>query len=734
MMKTTFGELLVDHGDGRGAVIHLFVAQPTPLEEKNLGKIFALIEFTETFPFAEEVIQYVDDNFFQSYYRSADFEPEAAFERSLHKVNTAVQELISQHGEGWVYKTNIALGVFHQTTLHLSYVGKVEAYLAQSDTMVDIVQPPAVSEIQPLKLFNNIISGKCPERGAIIVATSTLLDYLSLEKIRRTVQEQSPAEAVQFFETLLSEHDTLSNVGAFIVKLERGQATQPEMDALIERKAFTDGRDSMAKLIGQERATGDLLTPSIWPSLKGKLKNIAPQATPERPGAKAAVPKRAATSQTAKPQSPAWQYAKVIGQGLIRIALYIVSVLVIIGKKIWEWLRRFFKNPDSLSASLGGSMYGVAGWWRRLTLPRKLFLVLFALTLIIFVISVLGKDQAVEKDEQAAQYAQTITEVQNALGEVESKQIMKDDAGARAGLAKAEALLATVPTDSAAYQVNGTQLKQTMDTLNATLNKVEVLAQLTVAADFNTVTDAVSVGHMTKIGNNIFGFADGSQTVYRANLADQSVSSVITGADSALAYRAIENDSAATTLAVTAADTFVQFNPVLEKTSAVTVNVKDKISATDFDIFTSRLYILDAKNKKILRLEKTADAYGQSEVWMNTPALEQAAAFDIDASIYVLFKDGAIKKYDAGEESEFTVDTFSPSLGGATVIRKPDLDKPLYVLNPTTQRVVILEPDGSLRTQYTHPDFASAQDLLVDEDNQLLYILGNNIVWSISLK
>lgn len=734
MMKALVGELLVDRAREGGSIIHLFVAQPTPLEEKNLGKIFALIEFTAAYPFIDQVVRCIDDSFFQSYYRSADFETEAAFERSLHKVNSAIRDFIHDHGEEWLYKTNIAIGVLYDMTLHLSYLGRVEAYIAQTDGMLDIIQHPQTAEIQPLKPFNNIISGKCPEKSGVIIATSTLLDYLSLEKIRRTIFERSPAESVQFLESVLSEHDTLANVGAFIVKFERGSAVQlAEPSETLERAEFNDRQDSMEKLIHQERATGDLLTPSIWPTMKGRLKNLTGKIN-ERPQQSQKIPQRAQSQNYGRMPSLLVRSFQWTGRFLLNFGRSLISLSLVVGKACGKWLRHFFRNPDSLSASLGGSVRGVSGWWRRLTFPRKIFLVLFAIAIIVFGISVLGKNSSVENEEQKKKSAQAITDVQNLLGEVESKQIMKDEAGARELLIKAEETLSTVPKDSDVYKENGDALNVQIDSLNATLNKVQTLEQLTVTADFATAAQDITIGKITKIGNNLFGFAEGSGFVVRANLSDQSVSTTISGSEGET-YRFLENDSAATTLALTEKQTFVQFNPVLEKISSVTVNLKEKVGVTDFDIYADRLYVLDAKNKNILRLEKSGDSYGQAQVWMGTTdELVNAVSFDIDGSVYILFSDGTIKKYDGGKKSEFDLGVFSPSLAGATLLVKTEATTPFYLLNPTTQRVVIIGPDGTLRNQYVHPDFARAKDMVVDKENQVIYILGDNKVYSISLK
>lgn len=736
-MKPIFGELFIDRGTPAGSALHLFLAQPTPLEQKNLGRIFALIEFTEQFSFAEEVVSYLDDHFFQSYYRSSDFEVEAAFERSLHKVNTAVHDLINRHGEDWVYKTNIVLGVCYEGDIHLSYVGKIEAYLAQNDAMIDIIQHPQTAEIQPLKLFNNIISGKCPEKAAMIIATSTMLDYLSLEKIRRSIKDQSPAEAVQHFESVFSEQDTMSNVAAFIIQYERVSATADLPTAAtaaaidpMERSQFSENRDSMEKLIHQERTTGDLLTPSIWPSVKQRIKSVSSRTTED-----SGMTGKTTSQNYAKSQSPFVTWLISAGKFIIYWTKHLLILLLRLARMIYAWLKRFFKNPDSLSSTVGGSMRGTASWWRRLSTPRKIFLGLFVLTLIIFAISLFRKDTAVEKDATVEAQAATMTEVRNKLGEVESKQIMKDEAGARELLGEAETLLAEVPADSKAYaEANGDELRAKINEYNGALNKVKTLASVETVASFGSIENAANVGKITKIGNNIYGFADSNDSVYRINLSDKAVSAVISGSDSEVAVRGVENDSAATTLALVGNKKFVQFNPVLEKTSPVTVALKDKVNVTDFDVFASRLYVLDAGQKNILRLTKSANNYNQSEAWLEeTAGMENAVSFDIDGSIYVLFNDGTIKKFDGGSESDFTVGTFSPSLSGATTLIKTDPTEPFYILNPTTQRVVVLSSDGNLEQQFTHPDFANAKDLWID--GETAYVLtGNNSLVSFSLK
>jgi len=729
MLKPIFGELFIDHAEAGRNIIHLFISQPTPLEEKSLGRVFILIEFDQVIDQSETILQRIDDTFTDAFYHSADFETEAAFERALQKVNRAVQDLVSQFGEDWTYHTNAILGVFQGTQLYLTNIGKVEGKLVHDDNITTVIELQATTEIKPLKLFTNIVSGKCPEKSGLLFSTSNLLDYLSLEKIKRTVQANTPAEATEYLSSTLSEHDTLSNIAGFVVKFtSSGNQETPVTpytntnDEALDHTEFTEPVDSMSKLIHQERATGDLLTPSIWPTVKKRLQYVGSYTgTTTNSKDLAAMPK-------------ALHYALIAWKFTWNILLQIGAALLIAIKFLYQWIKKLIQNRDSLSGS------GISGWWKSLTGPRKLFLGLFSLVVVIFFISIFTKQSSVKKDDQSTKYASTITQVQTLLADVETKQIMKDEAGARANIAQADQLLTSIPTDSTAYKNGGADLRTKINTYNQTFNKVTTLDQVTTAADFSQLTNGGNLSHIAKIGNNIFGFAAGSTAVYRQNLDNNTSEIVITGTGNA-GYGAVHNDSVGTSLAVQAPNSFVQLNPISKKTSSVTAAFKDNDTVvTDFNIFANRLYVLDAKNNRIVRLDKSTDknanGYAKPQAWLTDGTdLSKAVSFAIDSSIYVLSSDGAIIKLDGGKKSQFTADsTFTPSLAGATTIVKTDSANPFYILNPTTKRIVVLEPNGKLRAQYTNDTLAGATDMVVDEAAGVAYVLAGDKVYSINVK
>lgn len=737
MYKTLFSELFIDRPENDRNAIHLFVSEPSPLEEKNLGRIFVLMELEDPQPYYDEIIEKIDQAFLNAYYRSSDFEIEAAFERSLHKINKTVQELVSKYGEGWVYKTNALLGIVKDTEVHLTYVGSVEGFLIHKSTIIDILQKTQSSQIKPLKLFTNIISGQCPDQATMVFATTNLLDYLSLEKIRRTITEYDSQSKQSVFANILDESTTLSNIAALALRVETKTYEASDVERLdreieftdideIEREEFPqDNPDSMSKLIEQEQRTGDLLTPSIWPSLKKRFQNVSQNTVPSNNDTiRVSNQKYQQAGKTAVTiLITIWNVAKTIIIKLVMGLAYLTKQLV-----------RLLRNNKNVPIKIGSSVGQAGNWFQRLSRPRKVLLFSAIVVMSFFIISVLWKDRHVEQQQQIETYDQTVRDIQNLLGEIESKQIMNDEAGAKDNLAKAEQLLTSIPKESATYQSQGNALEQQITNLKNTFNKVTVITDAEEIGDFNSADAPSTLKNITKIGSNIFAFDQQSESVYRLNLETKAANAVLTGSDTEAGYETIENDSAATTLAVLKNKSFVEFNPVIEKTSVVSVDTLPDETVTDVDIFNDRLYVLDASAGKIYRHNASGDAYGKSSEWLsNGVSVAGAVAFDIDSSIYVLMSDGAVKKYDSGSEVKFQLDAVQPGLGGATRIIKPSVTSSFYILNPQYSMISIFKPDGKLDKQLTTDQFKDLKDIVVDLDSGSMYVLAGSKIYQVKL-
>lgn len=733
MAKPVIAELFIDHGTNDAHAIHVFVSEPSPLEEKNLGKVFAIFDFSEPQRFTEELVDVIDSNFSKAFYHSTEFDIEVAFERALQRVNKVVQEAITSYGEDWVYHTSAVLGVMRNQEVHFTYIGEMEAFLMQGESITNIIQH-GTEDIRPLKLFSNIISGQCPIKGGLLFCTTNLLDYLSQEKIRRCITEQSPAEAIQSFENILTAQTTLSSIAGLIIKMTTAETSATVADVLgendiLEHSDFVpESHDSMKKLVHHEKTTNDLLTPSIWPSVKKQLHRFKQSPTTALPELNSSTTPGDGTWSKLQPWlKQAWSVT-------VKILIWLQRFLINLILATADFLGRLIKGQRSVAKSLGAAHGRFSNsWWERLTPARRLLLITFVIVALIFTITLWWKQRSVKEQTVADTSDKTLDQVDNLVGAAESKHIIPDDASAREDLTKANDLLKAIPSDT---KIDQTRLKSIQDkiaSLDNTLNKVRTVTAETVA-NYSEINSATKIGLLTKIGEYVYGFDTQQQSVYRINTTDNKGSAVLENSAVKAPFTAVVNDSAATTLISLANNDFVQFNPILEKATTVTIGkLPDKSTVADIDLFNSRLYILDPVHSQIYRAQKSGDAYGTPSEWIKDQIdLSQAISFDIDASIYVLLKSGEIVKFTEGKKTDLALETVSPNLAGATKLTKSSPTSKFYVFNPTTKRVVIFTADGKLDQQLTAPELEHLQDAVVDEDKQLVYFVADNTLYKIS--
>lgn len=153
--------------------------------------------------------------------------------------------------------------------------------------------------------------------------------------------------------------------------------------------------------------------------------------------------------------------------------------------------------------------------------------------------------------------------------------------------------------------------------------------------------------------------------------------------------------------------------------------------------YFGNFYILDPQANVLLRYLPTADGYSatpQNYFTADQPVnLANAVDLAIDGAVYVLFKDGQIKKYLSGQQTEFNVTGLDMPLNNPTAIfTLPDEDvQHIYVADAGNQRVVQLTKDGKFVRQLKPRvgeavTFANLQDIYVDEIGGRIFILDDN--------
>ena len=161
---------------------------------------------------------------------------------------------------------------------------------------------------------------------------------------------------------------------------------------------------------------------------------------------------------------------------------------------------------------------------------------------------------------------------------------------------------------------------------------------------------------------------------------------------------------------------------------------------------SGRFYVLDSTANSILRYDPTPDGYNSPPYsWLQVEAdLAGVVGMAIGDSIYLLYADGAIRKFSTGEADTFDIsDWDTPPRNPASIFtRTPAETRWIYVADRGNSRIVQSSKDGQFEQQFRLADdtvsesgdaLAGATDLFVDEITGHAYVLSGRDLYLLIL-
>jgi hypothetical protein len=161
---------------------------------------------------------------------------------------------------------------------------------------------------------------------------------------------------------------------------------------------------------------------------------------------------------------------------------------------------------------------------------------------------------------------------------------------------------------------------------------------------------------------------------------------------------------------------------------------------------SGRFYLLDSTANKIWRYDPTPDGYNSPQhSWLETEAdLAGVVGMAIGDSIYLLYADGAMRKFTTGEADTFDIsDWDTPPRNPASIFtRTPAETRWIYVADRGNRRIVQSAKEGQFKQQFRLADdtasedgdaLAGATDLFVDEIAGHAYLLSGRDLYLLVL-
>lgn len=609
------------------------------------------------------------------------------FEIAIGQVNEELGKLASLGQTDWINQLNGILSVKIGANLYVATTGKVAAYLLRNGEFTDI--SCSAEQAHPLKAFENYASGKIRLNDLIVLSTTQLFNYLSMDRLKQIVQNFSFLNANQTIIELLKENAGPEVAFGALLNLQvpAGQTAEEQVDLENYTVELAAGKKS------------------LWRNIYDYAMNVFAAKTEKR------------EPRTNLPQidSPAPAAGKKIS-----LKNRFKNFTGKTGRVLSSG-RQLMTATKSISLSAKRSLNPQN--FRQYTPEKRFFMVSAAVLLLTFVgVVFLARHYKNIETKNSAALA-GIKTAQDFANQAESAMYYHNDSEAAGYLSQAKDSL---PDKSNISRQDG----ETYGKLSAQIKDLE--------AKLEKITEA----EVEVIGN--LGQGDGLIKLPGV-LATQSGSVIIsydkaTGAikDGILKSGGTITNSVyitKTLAAVYAGGGLLIWNYASGQSGAVlaaSVPAQQDEAGLAYYPTNNRVYLIDKKNGQIVNFLAGEKGLSKPAMSLKDPSLAKARDLAIDGSIYVLSENG-ILKFQSGRPAAFSTASLNKPLSGSGKIYTDKDSKYIFVLDSGRDRIVIFDKKGNVQSTLVSDQLKNLKDFQIDEKNKIIYALSGSTLLKVKI-
>lgn len=709
--------------DRSTSTVNVWVAHPTPSEDAALGTLVAVISIDGNDRLNHDVISIIQEELRTNYYTLIELPPDVAFERALQRTNQRLHELVLEGISQWLPRAHIVVGAIAGHRMLVTTVGSMQAYLIRHERLHDMLGGPTGAAANPVRVFDHVVTGDLKPGDRVLFSTPSLLEYFSLEKIRRTLLDFPPHQAVRTLETTLLGVEPRVAFGSLALQFE----SAPD-EARVARATTVAGLNapmrSMEELVNRERSTEALLSPSIWPSIK----DIAQQVGAGTSHFIRTVLFRRPQKRHVQPDATAVQRPRpssgVLRQFRSRLAMVRPSRPTV---SLPNWT----SNRNRLSWS--GLIGRIVAWFRTLGRQQRLATLVIAGSVFAIAVTILIQLQpgaAVTGTDQTA----TIQEITDRFTQADAAVLFGGDELVQEHVDALQTLIAGLPDRRATDRQKKQDFERRLQGLESRLARVETVTSPVTVADVRSLT-----GHDPRqlyvLGQNVVTADPDSGTVSVTNLDESSDPSIVTNSLDTGRIRTGTPVSPTAIIFVTNRSTFVEVNVAGESWRPIDAEIPNREALIQsLGYYQNRVYALDIQGDEIYRFARSANSLGTGVAWVRDAVdFAEARGVAVDGSIYVLRPAGLVEQYFGGRRNDFQLASITPRLEEPTRLWTDETSNRIYLVEPKQRRVAVFTKDGQLVRQYRSDAWRDLRDAVAVESAKELYILNGKSIQRISL-
>lgn len=745
-------EFFVEGENQEVSHVLLHITEPSNAEEKQKGYFFAVCEINGATESYLASIQEAIDEIEKGYYELSEEGGKNALEQILEKINERSPALLNGQTKlncvvGALRQPDIIFATSGEPTLLLFY--KTRQALYKSMELGGQSAEAATNANGEPQLFSQIVQGKVSPEDYLFVATPHVRQFFTPDRLEKIITTRPPRQSAEHLERTLRGLPNGYSFGGLIIHVAEAGA------ALIKKPRPSSSRgseQSLQNLFTTETSTSETLSPSIFGKVKEGVRSqmnrpsaaVSPVlSAPPQPKPEINAPHLHQYRRSADVHTNRSAALRTLATGAANAVRLFASAVVALARVIFLFFWRIIHTIGLLGIAAtnfrGRRAVIIEDWRREWRFYRRTVVELPLITKIIILGTVvvatvfagslwyLRMSQHAAADQRA--YQSDVQNISTKTDAAESALVYKNEASALSELTEAQKLLLAIPCRTA-------DQKQQCDELAAKINALLARARrITTVTPTVVVSWPAGVTHLIKINTKLVGFGN-TTTLYTYELLSGEnknfVGAIPTGPVISGAVPK-ENDYAVLLLNNSQ---LLSLNPTDMSTKPLASSFPTEAPRlTSINVYSRRLYTLDASHKQIYKHDATSGGFGPGKPWLHdtTSSIASATDFTIDGDMFVLLQSGSILKFTAGVAAPFTVSALDPALSGTGNIWSYNDLTYLYILDTPNKRLVILTKDGQLKAQLTAAQLSVPSGMAIDEPGKTAYIIDQGSVYKIAL-
>ncbi|MCB9802769.1 hypothetical protein H6761_01985 [Candidatus Nomurabacteria bacterium] len=676
-------------------------------EIRTAGQLFILTELPKEKNEYQAIIDQITSeigNYFES---NCEKDSETLLEEILQELNNLLPELAPQKNKNWFQKIDLVVGIIADSSIYLAGIGQIEALLISHNQFTKILENSA--EINPAKIFTDIIAGQLDSGDILIISTNALFDYISREKIRLITQKYTPQTAVDQIQKLLETVPDFVTFNSLFIKNPGNHDIE-----LVQTKTEDDSNDySILEKTPQERPRiQQQRTENIKKKQKEKVKT---KLVFDKNGLQniKSIQKLILALNLAK------IYFSIIHQIFAKIFSYLKSGYLFIFSSRY---RR--QSEDSLLEKTKETVHKKVNWFSYLTWKKKILIIALLVVILIFLQGLVFLTQKKAANKQELSYQQNIQSINNTLNEVEASLIYNDEKRAEELLLNIQKMLDTLNAQSQEQETEIAEVKEQTARLINKIRHINYVSDPLELFDLNALNNSQQI--VQKEGS--FYLLDQDALYLLKDNAVEKISDFPNGqtlADWPKQNKLILSDD----------QKYYIFNLDNQKIESFEFTKNSgNTKVQDMAIYSNNLYVLDDANSQIFKYPERGSSFSNGSSWLKEEIdLKQAYSLAIDGDLYLTLDNGEIKKLRKGKLETFSYQQPHPVIGQKAIIKTFAESELLYLIDPDNQRVIIFDKEGKIKDQYTSPKFDSLVDLAIDSEEKAIYLLSGNHLYLLAI-